>query len=114
MKMKKIKKKMDTKVSREFWTAWPQITDSKIVPPSLGGSWWEAETDLSACLLATATRPDDDKIEPLSCCGNCKWNTDALIHNKCDMNNWIKGSLKDRGRGICDNWELHTRFEKTI
>lgn len=43
--------------------------------------------------------------ESRRCCGNCGWNTEAIIHNKCDMNNWVRHSGNDRGRGFCDNWK---------
>jgi hypothetical protein len=45
----------------------------------------------------------------LKCCGNCRWNTNALVHDKCDLNNWVAFSGKDRGRGMCDNWQNRPR-----
>lgn len=56
-----------------------------------------------------ATLSMQEKFNRLKCCGNCKWNTDALIHDKCDPSNWMTYSGKDRGRGICNNWEERVR-----
>jgi len=53
--MNRIKKKMDNEASRNFWDSFPKNEDenqSTMVLPSLGESWWEAETDLSISLLS--------------------------------------------------------------
>lgn len=48
----------------------------------------------------------EKRVEKMKCCGNCYWNTDAKIHDKCDQNQWVLYSANSRGRGICKNWTM--------
>ena len=56
--MSRIKMKMDSEASRMFWETFPRSqneTDKKVILPSLGDLWWEAEKELSPTLLSVKT-----------------------------------------------------------
>lgn len=46
----------------------------------------------------------ESQVKIMKCCGNCGWNTNAIIHDKCNPSIWVKES-SSRGRGLCDNWK---------
>jgi hypothetical protein len=49
--MKRIRRSLRTRASREFWRSFPE-GDKDVVTPPIGENWWEAEKELSPNLLS--------------------------------------------------------------
>lgn len=65
--------------------------------------WWETSTGVE--FGKKKLLEIENEFKKMQCCGNCSWNTRAIIHDRCDQNQWMTFSGKDRGRGFCPNWK---------